>query len=167
MKNAQSHVECNPREREPARPIVSAEHENSRNNRRNFHERNPHNVIFKRMLDFVLAEVNGEAKHSGDDVNHAYDYDCEALFHGAYRLYAIFRPPVKHIHWMALIGSDKLRTHAKNFFHVLPAKDLLPVTRVNQLPVLYQHHRARIPRDGIQVMRGEGDGLSILRQGTA
>ena len=77
MKNAQSHVEGDPRNREPSRPLVSVEHEGSRNDRRDFHERDPHNVIFKRMLDFVLAEVKSEPEHSGDDVNHAYDYDRE------------------------------------------------------------------------------------------
>jgi hypothetical protein len=60
VEAAQDDMECDPSKREPARPVAAAEHIHPTDNRYQIDERNPNDVVLKRMLRLELDEVKSE-----------------------------------------------------------------------------------------------------------
>ena len=61
MEHAQDHVKRDPGERQPARPIVAAEHESSTENRQEPDELDPDAVELKRISDVEIGDVVDKA----------------------------------------------------------------------------------------------------------
>src|SRR6185312_10907170 len=77
MEQAEAHVECNPRDGEPPRPIFRAKHKCAADNCSQFNKDYPDNVILKWMLNLILAEMKDKRDHANHDVHPTDDCDSE------------------------------------------------------------------------------------------
>lgn len=73
-------MECDPSEGKPARPIAGTEHEHPRDNRYQTDERNPYDVILKRILCAKVAEVENQPACARRNQNEADDDHREWTF---------------------------------------------------------------------------------------
>jgi hypothetical protein len=81
--NADDYVECHPCDCKPSRPAFAAQHVSASYDGEDLNDRNPNNIVLKRVLYFVLAKVKCESGYAGDDVNATNDDDSDRpLVHG-------------------------------------------------------------------------------------
>ena len=73
MKSAYDHVERNPYNREPTRPVVAPQHKDSSNNRQQPDNQREHNLVRKGVSQIEFGCVRRNATDAGDYIDPAYD----------------------------------------------------------------------------------------------